>query len=75
MDCRLAREGLLGLDLADGRTVRARSVVVATGARYRRLDARNINELAGAGIWYWASPLEAKLCRGEAVVPWTTRAS
>ncbi len=56
------------LRLADGRQLRARSVVVASGARYNRPDARDLPAFEGRGVWYWASPIEARLCRGEQVV-------
>jgi thioredoxin reductase (NADPH) len=55
------------LHLSDGRTVRARTVVVATGARYRRPEIPNLSALEGRGVSYWASPVEARLCRGEEV--------
>ncbi len=46
------------------RRVRARTVVIASGARYRRPDVPHLNELEGAGISYWVSAIEAKLCAG-----------
>jgi thioredoxin reductase (NADPH) len=55
------------LELGDGRRVRARSVVVATGARYRRPDIPNLAQFEGRGVSYWASPVEARLCRNEEV--------
>jgi thioredoxin reductase (NADPH) len=55
------------LELADGRRVRARAVVVATGARYRRPEIRNLAQFEGRGVSYWASPAEARLCRNEDV--------
>jgi thioredoxin reductase (NADPH) len=55
------------IELADGRRVRARSVVVATGARYRRPEVQNLAQLEGRGVSYWASPVEARLCRDEEV--------
>jgi len=55
------------LDLADGRRVRARAVVVATGARYRRPEIPNLAQFEGRGVSYWASPVEARLCRNEEV--------
>ena len=58
----------LGLHLTDGRRVKAATVVVATGARYRRLDVPNLNDFEGRGVWYWASPIEARLCRDEEIV-------
>jgi thioredoxin reductase (NADPH) len=55
------------LELADGRQVRARTVVVATGARYRRPEIPNLAQFEGRGVSYWASPIEARLCRNEEV--------
>src|SRR6266849_3128726 len=57
----------LRLQLTDGRAVQARTVVVASGARYRRPDIPNLSSFEGAGVSYWASPVEAKLCEGEEV--------
>ncbi|HLY54515.1 MAG TPA: FAD-dependent oxidoreductase, partial [Stellaceae bacterium] len=57
----------LGLELTGGAQVRARTVVVASGARYRRPDIANLADFEGAGISYWASPVEAKLCEGEEI--------
>lgn len=56
------------LQLEDRRFVKAATVVVATGARYRRLDVPNIADFEGRGIWYWASTIEARLCRNEEIV-------
>jgi thioredoxin reductase (NADPH) len=58
----------LGLHLTDGRRVKAATVVVASGARYRRLDVPNLNDFEGRGVWYWASPIEARLCRDEEIL-------
>ena len=55
------------LSLLNGESVAARSVVVATGARYRQLEVANIDEFAMSSIHYWASPLEVKLCTGQEV--------
>ena len=68
LDCTSERSGpdpVLILELADGRRVRARAVVVATGARYRRPEIPNLTQFEGRGVSYWASPVEARLCRGE----------
>ena len=61
-------EAPLALRLDDGRRVKAQTVVVATGARYRRLNIPNLTDFEGRGIWYWASPIEARLCRDEVIV-------
>jgi thioredoxin reductase (NADPH) len=57
----------LKLELMGGRAVRARTVVVASGARYRRPEIPNLSIFEGAGVSYWASPVEARLCAGEDV--------
>jgi thioredoxin reductase (NADPH) len=53
--------------LADTETVDARTVVIATGARYRKLDVPRIDELTGLGVYYAATPMEADMCSGSAV--------
>jgi thioredoxin reductase (NADPH) len=55
------------VDLANGERARARAVVIASGARYRRLAVENVAAFEGSGVHYWATPLEAKLCAGEEV--------
>ena len=55
------------LTLANKEHVRARSVVIATGAQYRRLDVDNLAPFEGSSVHYWASPLEARLCAGQEV--------
>ena len=55
------------LRLANGERVRARSVVIASGARYRRLAVANLEAFEGVSVHYWASPIEAKLCAGHEV--------
>jgi thioredoxin reductase (NADPH) len=55
------------LEMTDGRQVRARAVVVASGAAYRPLGLDDVAQFDGRGVHYWASPLEAKLCRNEVV--------
>src|SRR6202048_4023127 len=61
-------EAPVALHLDDGRRVKASTVVVATGARYRRLNVPNPEDFEGRGVWYWASPIEARLCRDEEIV-------
>lgn len=55
------------VEMADGRRMKARTIVVACGARYRRPPIPNLEAFEGRGIWYWASPIEARLCREEHV--------
>jgi thioredoxin reductase (NADPH) len=67
LDCGVTARDQLALKLADGRVLRSRTLVIASGARYRRPAVARLAEFEGRGIWYWASALEAKLCAGEEV--------
>ncbi|MEO8455599.1 MAG: FAD-dependent oxidoreductase [Sphingomicrobium sp.] len=55
------------LQLATGERVQARCVVIATGARYRRLAVERLEEFEGSSVHYWASPLEADLVADQDV--------
>jgi thioredoxin reductase (NADPH) len=67
LDCSRA-DGAFALALDGGDTVRARSIVVASGARYRRPEIENLEKFEGRGVWYWASPIEARLCAEQEIV-------
>jgi thioredoxin reductase (NADPH) len=67
LDCSFM-DGSFGLLVDGGERVRARAVVVASGARYRRLAIANLGAFEGRGVWYWASPIEAKLCAAQEVI-------
>ena len=67
LDCSRT-DGAFALATDCGKSMRAKSVVVASGARYRRPEIENLEKFEGRGVWYWASPIEAKLCAGEDVV-------
>ena len=54
--------------LEDDRSMAARAVVIATGARYRKLDVANYQRFEGQGIHYAATAMEQQLCEGEEVV-------
>jgi thioredoxin reductase (NADPH) len=56
------------VELSDGRTVQARTIVIATGAQYREPDIENLRRYVGAGIYHAATHLEAKLCTGQEIV-------
>jgi thioredoxin reductase (NADPH) len=56
------------LTLEDGQTIRACTIVVATGARYRKLALLNYERFEGQGIHYAATAMEANLCTGEEVI-------
>ncbi len=57
-----------GVRLDDGATIRARTVIIATGARYRRPSLANLEQFEGAGVYYTATFMEAQLCDGDEVV-------
>ena len=60
-------KGQFVLKLSNDERVSARSVVIASGARYRRLEVENLDAFEASSVHYWASPLEGKLCAGQEV--------
>jgi thioredoxin reductase (NADPH) len=69
LDCSKAKaDGELQIKLTDGRRFRSRTVVVASGARYRRPAVPGLSQFEGRGVWYWASTIEAKMCAQTEVV-------
>jgi thioredoxin reductase (NADPH) len=61
-------DGRWMLSVGEGETVQARSVVVATGVRYRRPSVEDLAGFEGSCVHYWASPIELKLCAGTEAV-------
>ena len=55
------------LKVSENDRVRARAIVIASGARYRRLKVDGLESFEGSSVHYWASPLEAKLCGGQEI--------
>ena len=53
--------------LSDGEVVQARTIVIATGARYRKLDVPALSRFEGAGIFYSATHLEGQSCKDEEI--------
>ncbi|HEU4669628.1 MAG TPA: FAD-dependent oxidoreductase [Dyella sp.] len=66
LDCETA-DGIHRLRTEDGRSWSARTVVIASGARYRRPPLDDLARFEGRGVWYWASPMEIQLCQGQEV--------
>ncbi len=65
----LAREnGHFAIELAGGDVVRGRTVIVATGAQYRKLDVPALERYEGVGVYYAATQSEAQLCFGDPVL-------
>jgi thioredoxin reductase (NADPH) len=56
------------IEMDDNMRVRARTIIIATGAEYRVPTIENLSEFKGVGVYYGATFMEAQLCRGEEVV-------
>ena len=56
------------IDTNDGRPIPARSIIIASGAQYRRLSIDNLAQFEGNGVYYGATFVESQLCVGEEVV-------
>jgi thioredoxin reductase (NADPH) len=60
-------DGYYRIELSEGAEVAARSVIAATGARYRRLDVAQLGRFEGVSVHYAATEAEAQRCEGEEV--------
>src|SRR5919109_788195 len=56
------------VELESGTRIPARTIVIATGAEYRRPPCKNLSRFEGAGVYYGATFVEAQLCSGEEVI-------
>jgi len=56
------------IETADGGSVRARAIVIATGAEYRKLDLPDLAKYEGVGVYYGATFIEAQRCSSDAVI-------
>ncbi len=56
------------IGLEDGQTLQARTVIIAAGSRYRRLNIPRTERFDGNGVYYGATQLEAAMCKGDEVV-------
>jgi thioredoxin reductase (NADPH) len=56
------------VEVENGARIPARTIVIATGAEYRRPPCKNLLRFEGAGVYYGATLVEAQLCRGEEVI-------
>ena len=61
-------DGFHVVTLADGSEIPTRSVIIASGARYRRLAVADLERFEGVGVYYAATDLEARACAGQDVV-------
>ncbi|HEX4333321.1 MAG TPA: FAD-dependent oxidoreductase [Usitatibacter sp.] len=60
-------KGFFTLHLAGERVIRSRTIIVASGARYRRAGLPALRDMEGRGVWFWASPVEARMCAKQEV--------
>ena len=56
------------VEVSDGSRLSARAVIIATGARYRKLPLPDLARFEGAGIYYGATPMEQQLCAGDEAI-------
>jgi thioredoxin reductase (NADPH) len=63
-----ADNGHYAVELSDGSVVNGRTLIVATGAQYRRLDLPELERFEGVGVYYAATQAEAHMCAGDPVV-------
>lgn len=61
------KDGYKITEMMDGTTVYSKTIVIATGVSYRKLDIPGMDQFAGAGVYYGAASVEAHACRDEAV--------
>lgn len=54
-------------DEAGGERIKARAVVIASGAEYKKLNVPDRERFDGAGVYYAATPMESQICGGDAV--------
>jgi len=56
------------VEIDNGARINARTIIIATGAEYRALPIENLSKFNGAGVYYFATPMEAQLCKGSTVM-------
>jgi thioredoxin reductase (NADPH) len=61
------KDGYKITEMMDGSQIHSKTIVVATGVAYRKLDIPGMDEFSGAGVYYGAASVEAHACRNEAI--------
>jgi thioredoxin reductase (NADPH) len=56
-----------GIEMDDGKVIHSRTVIIASGAQYRKPDLKNLAQFEGVGIYYGATAVEAQICSGQNV--------
>src|SRR6202011_3185914 len=62
-----SRDGIHAVTFENGETISAKSIIIATGARYNRLPLDRLAQFEGAGVFYAATQMEAQACRSDPV--------
>src|ERR1700733_2653469 len=66
LDC--SQPPLHRIALDNGISIHGRTIVIASGARYRRPEIEHLDRFEGTSVSYWATPIEATLCEGHDIV-------
>jgi len=61
------KDGYKTIVLADGSEIHSKSVILATGIAYRKLEIPGIEKFTGAGVYYGAASVEAHACKGKPI--------
>lgn len=61
------QDGYKIIEMTDGSVVHSKSIIIATGAAYAKLDIENIEKFTGAGVYYGAAAVEAHACKNEVI--------
>lgn len=61
------KDGYKITEMMDGTKVHSKTIVIATGVAYRKLDIPGMDEFSGAGVYYGAASVEANACRNESI--------
>ena len=61
------RDGYKITELTDGSVIHSKTIVIATGVAYKKLEIEGIDQFAGAGVYYGAASVEANACRDQAI--------
>jgi thioredoxin reductase (NADPH) len=67
LEASAATDGGFVVTLSNAERARARTIIIASGAKYRRLDVENLSDFEGTSVHYWATPIEGRLCAGQEV--------
>ncbi|MEP7168115.1 MAG: FAD-dependent oxidoreductase [Bacteroidota bacterium] len=61
------KDGYKIIEMSDGSVIHSKTIVIATGVEYTKLDVGGIENFTGAGVYYGAAAIEASACRNEII--------